>query len=102
VVVDGFDWDEGNREKCAKHGVGTAALEAVFETDLFVAPDMAHSTGEARFIGIGRDADGRALFVAFTIRIRDGRRLIRPISARHMHAKEVRAYEENRSEPDQR
>jgi uncharacterized protein len=33
------------------------------------------------------------MFVAFTIRMRGTERLIRPISARYMHAKEIRAYE---------
>jgi hypothetical protein len=34
-----------------------------------------------------------SLFVAFTWRLRGKQRLIRPVSARHMHQKEVAAYE---------
>lgn len=35
------------------------------------------------------------MFVAFAIRKRlDGERVIRPISARYMHAKEMKRYEE--------
>jgi uncharacterized DUF497 family protein len=34
------------------------------------------------------------MFVAFTIRIRDGKQFVRPISARYMHAKEIEGYEE--------
>jgi uncharacterized DUF497 family protein len=58
-----------------------------------VAPDPRHSAAEDRFIAVGRNAQGRALFVAFTFRTRDGERLIRPVSARYMHRKEVASYE---------
>ena len=34
------------------------------------------------------------MFVAFTIRERGGRRLVRPVSARYMHRKEIEGYEE--------
>jgi uncharacterized DUF497 family protein len=34
------------------------------------------------------------MFVAFTIRLKGGKRLIRPISARFTHATEAAAYEE--------
>jgi uncharacterized DUF497 family protein len=53
---------------------------------------VAHSQSEDRFIAIGHDLDGRAVFVGFTFRERDGRRLIRPITARYMHAKEASRY----------
>ena len=33
------------------------------------------------------------MFVAFTIRTKNGRRLVRPVTARDMHAKEIAAYE---------
>lgn len=68
-----------------------------------VAPDVAHSVAEQHFIAVGRipageEGAGRAAFVAFTIRQVDGARLIRPISARFMHAKEVRRYEDFEAE----
>ena len=28
--VNGFDWDEGNRKKCQKHGLTIAQIEAEF------------------------------------------------------------------------
>jgi hypothetical protein len=28
--VDGFDWDDGNRSKCQKHGMSIAEIEALF------------------------------------------------------------------------
>ena len=96
-VVAGFDWDRGNREKCQKHGVSVAEIEFVLTNGPRVTPDPAHSDEEERFIGIGRTAEGKAIFVAFTFRIRGGERFIRPISARYMHAKEVKSYEKENS-----
>ncbi len=49
---------------------------------------------EERFLALGEDPSGRFVIVAFTFRTRAGARLIRPISARYMHAKEVRKYEQ--------
>lgn len=92
-VVDGFDWDAGNREKCTKHGVPIHAVEALFRGAPQIAPDLAHSAKEIRFIAVGRTEEGRALFVAFTSREQDGVWRIRPISARYMHRKEIEAYE---------
>ncbi len=91
--VAGFDWDEGNRLKCQKHGVSQAAIESMFRGSIAVLPDPLHSKAEARFKAIGRSDDGRWIFVVFTLRTRRGRRLVRPISARHMHKKEVKHYE---------
>jgi uncharacterized DUF497 family protein len=48
---------------------------------------------EDRFIAVGRNAAGRPLFVAFTFRMKHGQRLIRPVSARYMHKKEIAGYE---------
>jgi len=58
-----------------------------------VCPDPRPPTSETRFIAIGRDAGARHVFVAFTFRGRGGSRPIRPISARWMHAKEIRHLE---------
>jgi hypothetical protein len=93
ITVAGFDWDEGNRAKCRKHGVSIAEIEALLSGDPRVAPDPRHSAEEDRFIAVGRNAQGRALFVAFTFRTTEGERLVRPVSARYMHKKEVEAYE---------
>ena len=93
LVVDGFDWDEGNRAKCQKHGVSIEEIEAVLRGQPRVAPDPAHSAYEDRLIAIGRNRHGRPLFVAFTIRERNQQRLIRPITARYMHTREIRRYE---------
>jgi len=93
MVVDGFDWDAGNTTKCKSHGVSIAEIEAVFRGTPRVAPDPAHSAVEDRLIAIGRLGQGRPVFIAFTIRERGGRRLIRPITARYMHNREIKRYE---------
>ncbi|HEY0282519.1 MAG TPA: BrnT family toxin [Rhizomicrobium sp.] len=98
VAVAGFDWDEGNLTKCAKHGVTVEEIEAFFLAGPAVAPDPAHSALEDRLIAVGRTAQGRALFVAFTLRQKQDRRLIRPVSARYMHKKEIKAYEKESSQ----
>jgi uncharacterized DUF497 family protein len=92
----GFEWDEGNREKCRKHGVSRSAIESLFTgAGVAVLPDAAHSQQEQRFRAIGRTRAGRAVFVVFTLRHIEGEVLIRPISARYMHTKEVQAYEKD-------
>lgn len=92
-LLAGFDWDAGNRAKCTKHGVSIAEIEALFAAPLLVIPDTAHSETEARIRAIGKTAAGRMIFLVFTIRRKSGRRLIRPISARYMHAREIAHYE---------
>lgn len=92
--ISGFDWDDGNRNKCEKHGVAIEVIEALFQANrLMVQQDIANSKAETRFRAIGRTAAGRSVFVVFTLRNRHGQQLIRPISARYMHRKEVDAYE---------
>lgn len=91
MQIAGFDWDSGNWPKCGKHGVSREEIERLFLGGAVVAPDLKHTTEtENRHIAAGR-VDGRAMFVAFAFR--GG--LIRPISARYMHAKEVSSYEKS-------
>jgi uncharacterized DUF497 family protein len=91
--VAGFDWDTGHMGKCQKHGVPVAEIEALLRSDAGIAPDPDHSAHEDRFIAVGSNSAGRPLFVAFTFGMKDGQRLIRPVSARYMHKKEIEAYE---------
>src|SRR3989304_913014 len=93
VAAEGFDWDAGNRYKCQKHGLSIAEIEAFLLSDPRTAPDLRHSATEERLMAIGRDSRGRAIFVVFTVRLRNGKRLIRPLSARYMHKKEIEGYE---------
>lgn len=91
--VAGVDWDEGNWPKCGKHGVSKAEIEHVLRGSPFVLPDRYPQDKETRFDAVGQNADGRYVFVVFTLRNKAGQRLIRPISARYMHRKEIENYE---------
>lgn len=89
-----FDWDDGNREKCQKHGLTIAEIEAVLSGDFNVRPDPQSPAQEPRFQVIEQAAAGRHVFIVFTFRETRHGTAIRPISARYMHAKEVRKYEQ--------
>jgi hypothetical protein len=89
----GFDWDRGNRAKCEKHGLSAAIIESLFEQPLAILPDASHSRREERFRAIGRTPSGRGVFLVFTLRHKAGETLIRPISARYMHKREIDAFE---------
>ena len=92
--VHGFDWDNGNRDKCRKHGVPAETIENVFcGRPLMVQPNVTNSKSEQRFRAVGKTAEGRSVFVVFTLRDREGERLIRPISARYMHNEEIETFE---------
>lgn len=97
----GFDWDDGIRAKCQKHGVSIEEIETLFRSGaVAVRPDVHHSASEARFQAIGPTGDGRFAFVAFTFRKIEGKLLLRPISARYMHAKEITRFEKDTTPQD--
>jgi uncharacterized DUF497 family protein len=90
--VDGFEWDEGNSMKNAKHSVSDIEAEQLFVNEpLLVLNDNAHSEAEPRWHALGRTNDGRLLHVTFTLRA--GGTRIRIISARPMHHKERTVYD---------
>lgn len=94
MQISGFDWDDGNRDKCQKHGLSIAEIEAMFMAgSLTQFPDP--YAAEARLRGIGRTAAGRHVFIVWTVREISGAAFIRPISARYMHAKEIDHYEQS-------
>jgi uncharacterized DUF497 family protein len=70
-VPDGleFDWDEGNRQHIARHGVTPAETEQVIENDPL---DLGAETvdGEERFLSLGLTSGGRLLMVVTTMRDR--------------------------------
>jgi uncharacterized DUF497 family protein len=70
-----------------------AQIEALFMHSPRIAPAPRRSADEDRLIAVGRTSAGRPVFVAFTIRTKGKRRLIRPVTARYMHFKEIEAYE---------
>ena len=91
IETHGFDWDEGNRTKCQKHGLSLAEIEWVLRHGLLrLTDDDKHSLQEKRLIAIGRTQAGRLALVGFTLRERRGHTLIRPITARYMHVREMR------------
>jgi uncharacterized protein len=96
MVIAGFDWDDGNWPKCARHGVSRAEIEYVLTHTPAVFPDRSEAI-EVRLNAIGRNDDGRYLFIVFTFRTKNANTLIRPISARYMHRKEVDHYERQKT-----
>lgn len=92
VGAVGFDWDDGNTLKCQRHGLSQADTENVFVDIIQVATDDVHSIKEPRQLAIGRTTSGRAAFVVFTLRLVDDELRVRPLSARYMHAKELKRW----------
>ena len=91
----GFEWDDGNRDKCQKHGLAQRDIEHLFQQKpVLMAPAPKHASPEERFLAIGRSRKGKPMIVVFTLRTIKQDILIRPISARYMHEKEARKYEE--------
>lgn len=95
MLIGSFDWDEGNWPKCGKHGLTKEEIEDVFRSG--PTTNLDPSFVERRFRAVGRTRTGRFAFVVFTFRDRGGRMVIRPISARYMHAKEIRRYEQTKA-----
>lgn len=95
---EGFDWDDGNIGKnWTKHRVTDWEAEEVFlNRPIASGADVGHSGSEERFYALGQTNRGRWLFVAFTVR----GRLVRPISARDMNARERREYESAKKDSD--
>jgi uncharacterized DUF497 family protein len=93
MEFSGFDWDEGNAEKCQKHGVSIGEIEVLFAGPVAIAPTVSESDLSGRSLAIGRTREGRYLFVVFTLRSSGDVVLIRAISARFMHEKEIKSYE---------
>ena len=93
-----FEWDPNKAaENLRKHGVAFEEAATVFGDPLEVTiPDPDHSEGEARFLSLGRSADGRLLVVAYTER--EG--TIRIIHARVAAPKERRTYESGEKPQD--
>jgi uncharacterized DUF497 family protein len=95
VTFSGFAWDNANRSKCQKHGVSIAEVEHVLaHAATLIVPDLKNMRVEPRFLAIGRTEEGRYAFVVFTPRQTRGEILLRPISARYMHRKEIKKYEQ--------
>ncbi len=96
--VAGFNWDDGNSCKSdEKHNVSQSEAEQVFfNHPLLVLEDSKHSQKENRYHALGLTEDDRFLHITFTLR--DSETLIRIISARDMHIKERKVYEQSKTD----
>lgn len=92
-TINGFDWDDGNWPKCGKHGVSKTEIEYVFHNRPGIYAHPSHSIEEQRLRAIGKNEAGKSIYIAFTLREKSGAVVIRPISARYMHQKEINRYE---------
>jgi len=77
---------KGTESKCQKYGLSIEQIGTLFARGPRIAPDPKHSADEDRLIAVGRTSTGRPVFVAFTIRVKNNRRFIRPLTARFMHS----------------
>ena len=66
--VSGFDWDEGNHDKCQRHGMSIVEIETLFGGTVVILPDEAHSLTERRFKAVGKTEEGRQVFIVLTLR----------------------------------
>ena len=90
-----FEWDPRKAIANAdKHGVTFDDAATVFlDPNALDGPDLGHSSVEARYLRLGRAADGRVLIVAYTLRKGDSNaEKIRLISARRASRRERAAY----------
>jgi hypothetical protein len=67
-------------------------IEHVLSGEPAVMADRGEHVSETRYNAVGRNREGRHLFIVFVIRHDAGLTLLRPVSARYMHAREVMRY----------
>ena len=93
MEFDGFDWDDGNRDKCQKHGVSIGEIERLFERTVLVGPDVAHSSAEQRFRAIGAASTGRRVFACYHL-AHEGPAAVSAANQRPLHGgEEVASHE---------
>ena len=82
-----FDWDDGNIDHIARHGLEPYEVEeALLDPNLLTV--TSRKTTERRFAITGASEAGRILFVVYTLRGDD----IRPVTAREANATQRRRY----------
>jgi len=89
-----FEWDQQKASKNdKKHGVSFSEATTIFADPLeLTISDPDHSSGEYRFLSIGRSNTGSLLVVFYTEREQNR---IRIISARQATRQERKYYEQN-------
>jgi uncharacterized DUF497 family protein len=91
-----LDIDENNEKKLQKHGLKIEEIKKFFQSNPSYRKDTAHSVDEPRYIAFGPFEDF-FMFVSFTTRIKNGKKLLRPISARKAREREIRRlYEDSK------
>jgi len=81
-AITGFEWDSVSQIE---------AEQVFFNLPILLLNDEKHSEKEPRFHALGKTDDPRLLHITFTIRATK----LRVISARDMHKKEKKVYENN-------
>lgn len=93
IEIVGFEWDEANLKKLAKHAVTQEEAEDIFYGAPLIDEGAYEKKGEKRYRCLGVTAAGRYLASFFTIR--NG--LIRNISVRAMRKKEKKIYDKKKA-----
>ena len=88
-----FEWDKNKAERNErKHGISFSEATTIFGDPLEITiSDPEHSSGEYRFLSIGKSSMGNILVVSYTERENNR---IRIISARMATNREQRNYEQ--------
>jgi uncharacterized DUF497 family protein len=87
-----FEWDPANWLQNERHSVSDAEAEQVFFNEPLLLLTPAHAAQARRWQALGRTNDHRLLKVAF--RLREERRRLRIVSARPMHPRERKIYDQ--------
>jgi uncharacterized DUF497 family protein len=80
---------------------GYGRFKMGFDGKVWIGNDIKHSQNEERLMAIGK-SENKFILIIFTRRTSTGKKLIRPISARAMHRKEITRYEEEITEMENR
>jgi uncharacterized DUF497 family protein len=89
-----FDWDDGNRKKCAARVPIEEIEAALSDPETLVTPQFTLSVSddpdaeEQRYRATGKNHAGRGVFIVFTVRMIDGEPHLRPISVHYIHRSE--------------
>jgi hypothetical protein len=95
IYINAFSWDAGKAlSNLKKHGVSFEEAATVFgDPDALDWDDPEHSDAEIRSKRLGVSVIGRTLIVIYAPRrVKDGKEIIRIISARQATRKERKAY----------
>lgn len=87
-----FEWDEGNEEHVARHGVEPFEVEEALLDSRRFGVEAYDVPGESRRAVVGATDAGRILFVVYAMR----RERVRPITARDADDNDKRRYRRRR------